>query len=309
MGERTGSRSRRRVAPRDPRSPREYAARNLRWWDRTAGWYERFHRPSLDREHGKAWGAFRIPERQLRLLGNVRGKRVLELGCGAADWSIALSRDGARVVGLDFSRTRLAQAREAVRRARVPVTLVRARAEAIPYPSAYFDLVLSDYGATTFADPERTVPEVSRVLRPGGTFVFAHASPFRSLAEHLDSDRLQQRFVRDYFGLGVLRRPESVEFQLPYGEWVRLFRSNGFSVDRLIEPKAPTTRRSTYFSSRDQAWARHWPVESIWRLVRSGPAPRAAARRRKAGRARSGVGIRQGPPGPAPRRAGLRRRR
>jgi len=240
-------------------------------WYRTAKAYEARHRRSLESDRGKAWGLFRVPERHLNLLGDVSGRRVLELGCGAADWSIALARDGARVVALDFSAERLDQAREAVSRAAAHVALVEANAESIPFPDGYFDLVLSDYGATTFADPRRTVPEVGRVLRTGGVFVFAHASPFRSVTEDFEADRLQQRLVRDYFGLRVLRAPESVEFQLPYGEWVRLFASCGLLVDRLVEPQAPRSRQSTYLSSQGQGWARHWPVESIWRLVKARP--------------------------------------
>jgi ubiquinone/menaquinone biosynthesis C-methylase UbiE len=248
-----------------------YLKQNLKDWDRTAKWYEGRHRRSLEQEGGKAWGTFRIPERRLNLLGDVRGKRVLELGCGAADWSIALAREGARVVGLDFSETRLRQARERVRRAGAHVSLVQANAEAIPYHDERFDIVLSDYGATTFSDPGRTVPEVGRVLRTGGIFVFAHASPFRSVVEDFKAARLQRALLRDYFGLRKLRAPESVEFQLPYGEWIQLFSACGLLVDRLIEPQAPRSPQSSYFSPRDQRWARHWPVESIWRLVKARP--------------------------------------
>ncbi len=256
-----------------------YLSLNRKDWDRTAEWYENRHRRSLELERGKAWGTFRIPERRLNLLGKVRGKRVLELGCGAADWSIALAREGARVVGLDFSKTRLRQASDRVRRAAVRVSLVEANAESIPYPDEHFDLVLSDYGATTFTDPGRTVPEVGRVLRAGGLFVFVHASPFRSVAEDFEAGGLQRTLVRDYFGLRRLRAPESVEFQRPYGEWIRLFGASGLVVDRLIEPQAPRSPQSSYFSRRDQRWARHWPVESIWRLVKARAGE--ASRRRK----------------------------
>jgi ubiquinone/menaquinone biosynthesis C-methylase UbiE len=257
-----------------------YLKLNLKDWDRTAKWYEGRHRRSLEREGGKAWGTFRIPESRLNLLGKVRGKRVLELGCGSADWSIALAREGARVVGLDFSEKRLSQARDRVRRAGAHVSLVQANAESIPYPEGHFDIVLSDYGATTFADPGRTVPEVGRVLRTGGIFVFAHASPFRSVAEDFEADRLQRALVRDYFGLRRLRAGECVEFQLPYGEWIRLFAACGLLVDRLIEPQAPKSPQSSYFSPRDQRWARHWPVETIWRLVKVRPGETSRHRQR-----------------------------
>ncbi len=264
-------------------------------WDRTAAAYERRHASVLRRDGGAAWGTFRISERRLRLLGDVRGKDVLELGCGSAGWSIALSRAGARPVGMDFSPVRLAQASERMRAARVRFPLVEARAEAIPFSDDRFDIVLSDYGATTFTDPYRTVPEAARVLRPGGRFVFAHMSPLRSLTQDARNDHQTRRLMRDYFGLHELRDRYSVEFQLPYGEWIGLFGRCGLSVESLLEPVAPRTWRTSYFSARDQDWGRHWPIESIWQLRKSAPSlgrsgrnggqrPRPATRSRRGGR-------------------------
>jgi ubiquinone/menaquinone biosynthesis C-methylase UbiE len=257
---------RRRRSARRPPARGDYVRVNRATWDRIAREYESRHIATLRREDARAWGTFRVPERALRLLENVRGKDVLELGCGAAWWSIALAQDGARVVGLDFSPIRLAQARDRMRAARVEFPLVEARAEAIPFPRHRFDVVLSDYGATTFTDPYRTIPEAARVLRPGGLLVFAHASPFRSMTEDARNDHQTRRLHRDYFGLHELRFEDSIEFQLPYGEWIRLFRGCGLSVEALVEPVAPSSWRSTYMASRDQAWARHWPYDVIWKL-------------------------------------------
>ena len=244
----------------------EYSRRNLISWEREAESYEVRHSRALRKHGGKAWGMFRVPERTLRLLDGIRGKRVLELGCGAASWSIALARDGARVVGIDFSPTRLAQARRNMDRAHVNFPLVRARAERIPYPDGRFDLVLSDYGATTFTDPYRTIPESARVLHSGGALIFAHASPFGTVARDLRADRLRRTLARPYFGMHAIRTPDSTEFQLPYSEWIRLFSASGLVVERLEEPRAPSSWRTSYLSASDQAWARRWPVESIWKL-------------------------------------------
>jgi len=256
------------------RRPRRYRDLNLASWERWADSYERRHLVSLGRSGGKAWGLWRVPERQLRLLEGVRDKDVLELGCGAAWWSIALAHEGARVMGLDFSPKRLEQARRLMARARVDFPLVRAHAEFLPYPPDCFDLVLSDYGATTFTDPLRTIPETARVLRPGGLLVFAHASPFRSISEDPRTDRVRRRFVRDYFDLHALRTPDNVEFQLPYGRWIDLFRSSGLAVERLVEISGAGLPPSTYLSRESNAWGRHWPMESIWKL-RKTQLPRA----------------------------------
>ena len=265
---------RRRSGRPSARSPSADERRNFVLWERIATEYEIRNARALRRDNGAAWGVWRIPERELRLLDEVRGRDVLELGCGSAGWSIALARRGARVIGLDFSPSRLAQARRRMRRAGVEFPLVEASAEEIPYPSARFDVVLSDYGATTFADPQRVVPEVARVLRPRGILVFAHASPFRTVAEDLRADRLRRRLIHDYFETRVIRPPTdpSVEFQLPYGEWVDLFAGCGLAVERLIEPRAAARARSSYVSLADARWARHWPSEMIWK-VRKVPRP------------------------------------
>jgi len=113
-----------------------------------------------------------IPESQLNVLGDVRDKDVLELGCGAAQWSIALAGLGARCVGLDNSARQLEHARRGMAAAGVDFPLVHASAETAPLPDASFDVVFCDHGAMTFADPERTVPEAARLLRPGGLFAF-----------------------------------------------------------------------------------------------------------------------------------------
>jgi hypothetical protein len=60
-----------------------------------------------------------------------------------------------------------------------------------------------------------------------------------------------------------------VSFQLPYGEWIRLFRANGLIVEDLIEPRPAPGASSTYRDADALAWARRWPAESIWRLRRS----------------------------------------
>ena len=55
--------------------------------------------------------------------------------------------------------------------------LVQAGAENVPLPDAAFDLALSEYGASLWADPERWIPEAARLLRPGGRLVFLRSSP------------------------------------------------------------------------------------------------------------------------------------
>ncbi|GAC1393256.1 MAG: hypothetical protein NVS4B11_14710 [Ktedonobacteraceae bacterium] len=61
-----------------------------------------------------------------------------------------------------------------------------------------------------------------------------------------------------------------VDFQLPYGEWIRLFRRSGFIIDDLIETQPAIGTSSTYRNATETEWARHWPMENTWKLRKEG---------------------------------------
>ncbi len=247
-------------------SLRDHERQNQDEWDADADAYQARHAAQLDIHGGLAWGVTQIPEADLQILGDVAGLDVLELGCGAAQWSIGLAGLGARPVGLDLSVRQLEYAGRAMAVAGLDFPLVHASAEAVPLPDASFDVVFCDHGAMTFADPYRTVPEVSRLLRPGGLFAFNHAATIADLCWPPDADAPGEQLVLDYFGMHRIVEDDSVIFQLPYGEWIRLFRANGFEVLDLIEPQPSEDATSTYRDAATLAWSRRWPAESIWRL-------------------------------------------
>ncbi|MEW6058683.1 MAG: class I SAM-dependent methyltransferase [Actinomycetota bacterium] len=245
------------------KSPR-HVRKNRRFWDHLSDEYQALHARQLNRWDRPVWGVWSIPESKLQVLGDVAGKDVLEFGCGGGQWSIYLSRMGARPVGLDLSIGQLRHAKRLMAEAGVWFPIVSANAERAPFADESFDVVFCDHGAMTFADPRRTVPEASRLLRPGGLFAFNIASSLIFLCWDTEGERADERLHRDYFGMHKWDE-ESVDFQLPYGEWIRLFRSNGLEVEDLIEPRPGPRARSTYDLATLE-WARRFPAESIWKL-------------------------------------------
>lgn len=244
----------------------EHARKNKALWEATSDSYEERNATALSGEKAMSWGLWRIPEAELHVLGDVAGKDILELGCGAARWSIALAWCNARPTGLDLSARQLQHARRLMDEAGVSFPLIEASAEAVPLPDASFDIVFCDWGAMTFCDPQLTVPEVARLLRAGGLFAFSTATPIQCLCQDTKADRLTDHLVNDYFGLRRLEWEDEVNFQLPYGEWVRLFRRTGFVVEDLIETQPANDATSTYRDAAEKAWARRWPMENIWKL-------------------------------------------
>ena len=240
----------------------DHARRNREYWNAESTAYQELHGDHL--ALGAAWGIWQIPESDLHVLGDVEGLDVLELGCGAAQWSIALAGMGARVVGLDLSPEQLRHARAAQEAAGIHFPLVEASAESVPLDDSSFDVVFCDHGAFNFADPLLLVGEASRLLRRSGLLAFSMVSPILDLFWRTDADALGTELVNDYFGLRSIDDGETTDFQLPYGEWIRLFRANDFEVEDLIELRPPQGATTTY-DTAPYEWARRWPAENIWK--------------------------------------------
>jgi ubiquinone/menaquinone biosynthesis C-methylase UbiE len=228
-------------------------------WDGWSDGYQLKHGGLLDGANAEAWGLWRRPEDELHVLNPVDGRNVLELGCGAARWSASLARRGALVVGLDISVRQLRHAREASR-----LNLVQADAQRLPFADGSFDLVFSDYGGLSWADPYRTVPEVARVLRPRGQLAFCTNTPFFAMCWDSNERTLTATLRRAYFDLHVRNvAPGANDYVLGYGDWVQLFSSCGLVLDALIEQPPPAGAVTT-FGDRPAEWTSRWPIEAIW---------------------------------------------
>jgi SAM-dependent methyltransferase len=249
----------------------EYAQRNRRYWDDAATSYVEPGRRNWSAAD-PTWGLWAIPESELRLLpDDLAGRDTVELGCGTAYVSAWLARRGANAVGIDNSAEQLATAAAFQREFGVEFPLVHGNAEHVPYPDASFDLVISEYGAAIWCDPYAWIPEAARLLRPGGRLVFLGNHSLLVLCEP-DTDPVEptgDRLLRDYFGLHRTEwiSDESVVFALPYGEWFRLLRDNGFEVEDLLELQAPPDAvRDFDFVTAD--WAKRWPSEHVITAVK-----------------------------------------
>jgi SAM-dependent methyltransferase len=213
------------------------------------------------------WGLWRIPESELGVLGNVEGFDVVELGCGTAYLSAWLARKGARVVGVDPTPAQLDTARRMQLEFALEFPLVEAGAESVPLPDGSFDLAVSVYGASIWADPYLWVPDAARLLRPGGLLVFLRNSTLLMLCSPDEERPAEEKLVRPQFGMHRFEWPEGgVEFHLAHGEWIRLLLDSGFEVLDLFELQAPEGAQThPYYDSVTAEWGRKWPAEEIWK--------------------------------------------
>jgi SAM-dependent methyltransferase len=212
------------------------------------------------------WGIWDIPERELHLLpDDLAGKDTIELGCGTGYVSAWLARRGARPVGIDNSEAQLATARRLQAEHGIEFPLLHGNAEQVPYPDASFDLAISEYGASIWADPYAWIPEAARLLRSGGRLIFLINATLLMLCMPDEEHAATNELVRPMRGLHRLEWSEddSVNFALGYGDWIRLLRANGFEIEDLRE-LWPAPGAKTDFPFVTPEWAAQWPSEEVW---------------------------------------------
>lgn len=255
--------------------PRGDASANRTAWAAMAAGYVEPGRQAWAGERPPSWGLWHIPEDELGVLGDVAGLDVLDYGCGTGYWSAWLTRAGARVTAIDASPEQLATCRRFQQEFGVhfPAHLAAAgRLDPAAFPDASFDLVLSEYAGMTWADPFLTVPECARLLRPGGRLVFLKTGILLQLCWAAGADAAGDELVNDWFGLHRFDDPAdgSVSFDLPTGEWIRLFREHGLEVEALRELYPPDDAEPSRHTFVTLDWARQWPAEEIWVVRKEG---------------------------------------
>jgi SAM-dependent methyltransferase len=222
----------------------ESRAASRRWWDADADDYHAAHGEFLGLSDF-LWCPEGLREQDAGLLGEVRGKRVLEVGCGSAPCSRWLAQRGAHVVGLDISAGMLLHAIEGGARSGIAVPLVQASADCLPFAPEVFDVACSAFGAVPFvSDAHAVMREVARVLRPGGRWVFAVTHPMRWVfaddpgptgltVTHSYFDRTPYLEVDDD------GRATYVEHHRTLGDYIRALTGAGFRLVDLVEPEWP----------------------------------------------------------------------
>jgi SAM-dependent methyltransferase len=224
--------------------PAETQRANRAWWDADADAYQAEHRDFLG-DVDFVWCPEGLREADAHLLGDVRGARVLEIGCGAAACARWLATQGAEVVATDLSAGMLGHAVAAAARSGVRVPLAQCDATALPFGAATFDIVCTAFGAVPFvADSGQLMREVSRVLRPGGRWAFSVTHPMRWIFLDDPGERGLVA-VHPYFD----RRPyveqdddgaaTYVEQHRTLGDRIRELVAAGFVLRDLVEPEWP----------------------------------------------------------------------
>ncbi len=221
---------------------------NAAAWDRFATAYQEGAKLPTGVAH---YGPDIPTEAQLHLLGDLKGKRVLELGCGGAQCSIAFAKAGATAIGVDFSSEQLAFARRLCEREEVRIELRQGDLADLAFLRAEsIDLVFSAYAFGYVEDLNRVFRQVHRVLKPGAALVFSLPHPAYAM---IDDDAETPLLIRrsyfskkpiDYRWSGI----DFTDYPHTFSElYTGLVRAS-YRVDQILEPEPVAG------APRSQAW-------------------------------------------------------
>lgn len=193
-----------------------------------------------------AYGPLGPTEAELALLGDVRGQRILDVGCGAGQTCVALARQGAQVSGLDLSDQQIAYAQALAAQHGVTVNFVQGDGEDLgAFASESQEWVLSLYTLHYMANPTRCLREAWRLLQPGGRLLISLDHPFRDCFYDAEEQEETIYPARSYFDQTPMLWPlgdtgiQMHSYHRTTSEWLTRLRKAGFVLIDLLEPDLP----------------------------------------------------------------------
>ncbi len=211
----------------------DFIIANKTSWDEVAPRF--FGRTALP-----TYGPFAPDENELKLFGDISGRKVLDIGCGSGhSLAYMASRGAAELWGLDLSDTQIATARTLLEAYSAKVKqLYQSPMENNPgIPQNYFDIVYSIYAIGWSVDLAQTLRHVHAYLKPGGTFVFSWEHPFHNRIMNVDGHFV---IARSYHEEGLYQSEawhdrHAIMNQIKLSTYINLLVETGFRITQVVE--------------------------------------------------------------------------
>ena len=179
----------------------------------------------------------------LNLLGNLRGKSLVDVGCGSCAYSVEFAKRGADVYGVDISQKMLEKAMHNANMRNVRLELQKADMHSLPYKDGRFEIVI----LTLTILNTKIVQEASRVLKSHGLLLYADTHPIIEARGSWESDKFGTPIIiEDYFSGEKrewrIKHAPGEKIVLKYytrtiEQCVNMLADAGFKILRIAEPK------------------------------------------------------------------------
>ena len=181
-------------------------------------------------------------ESELNLLGDVKGKKIIELGCGGGENSIILAKKGAICTGVDISFKQLKYAKNLVKKHEVKIKLIEGDLEnLVMIDDEIFDIAISIFALDWMQDLDAAFKEAYRILKKNGIFVFSIQHPIYNLLGAEDFNPKELKISTNYFekhatfveSTGIDLKVHASKISDIINGLIKI----GFDIEKILEPE------------------------------------------------------------------------
>lgn len=180
-----------------------------------------------------------------KLIGNIKGKTVLDLACGEGYNTRVMARKGAKVTGIDYSQRMIDFARTEERKQPLGIRYCRMDASCLNGVSdASFDIVACFMALHDIENYQDAVAEVARVLKHGGRFIFSITHPcFEDMLVNGVRVNAAEKYFEEAQHLiewkmkRLTTHFKTISFHRSLTDYSLVLAKNGLSISRLVEPQ------------------------------------------------------------------------
>ncbi|MFH1802027.1 MAG: class I SAM-dependent methyltransferase [archaeon] len=224
-----------------------------------------------DCPHGWFYNEFLEMPTMLELLGRIKGKKILDFGCGSGIYAEILTKKGAKVKGFDISKQMLAIAKQK----NPELDLRHGSGYKIPFKEK-FDIVISSLVVHYLNDWNKMLKEIKRVLKRGGLFILSTGNPVTEIADTMKVKDKKYKVVGDYFkertisanwenvkcADGKIKTVKIRSHHITYETLLNTLIKNGFEIMQYKDCK-PSTKSKRYFPEEYEKYTKYPLVLAI----------------------------------------------
>jgi len=203
---------------------------------------------SYQTEFFGTYGASKITTKPMDFVGNVKGKKIIEVGSGAGQNSIIFAQRGAVATAIDFSEKQINYGRLLAKKHKVDVNFIVGDLNNLEkyFEKNKFDIAFSTYTFQYIENLDKLLHAVNRILKKNGLFVFSLDHPMFTSGSWLKVKNKEHFFVNDYFKrrkiFSVWRFKGGVQAKFylhhrPLQDFFDALVKNNFTVEKIVEPE------------------------------------------------------------------------
>jgi ubiquinone/menaquinone biosynthesis C-methylase UbiE len=213
-------------------------------WDKIAEPYRRRYEISTNIVH---YGPLCPGEDRLHLLGNMKGKSIIDLGCGGGQNAIAMAKMGAEVTAVDFSPEQIRLAENLAFNHNIAIDFITSQISDLSFlPDSGYDLAISACAIAFVEDTESAFAEVFRILKPGGKFILSDMNPLQYIIDEIEGG-VEFNHIYPYEPIllkwqwefdELKRAPGFQHYVRSIPHYHNALAAAGFTVSKILEPQS-----------------------------------------------------------------------